>query len=188
VCHLPVPRLSCEVRLGLLWSMGTRRLRKVVWCSISVTGILGEACHCGLYLAAEDVTGNSDQRRMPNWYLLFSALSAAVLAQPTDEPSDRDQSEPCGPSDLCRTDTKINGPTRLSFVETSAIVDLRTDRPPKGCYIPVCQPLVLQALRPAFYSCGHDSRRYRGSDPAAPACRAGQIPRLVRRIRGRPRQ
>src|SRR5207248_6486776 len=25
----------------------------------------------------------------------------------------------------------------------------------KTVYIPVCQPLVLQALRPACYSCGH---------------------------------
>jgi hypothetical protein len=38
------------------------------------------------------------------------------------------------------------------------------------------------------YSCGHDSRRYRRSDPAAPACRVGQIPHLVCKIRGWPGQ
>ena len=61
-----------------------------------------------------------------------------------------------------------------------------------GCRKTVINPglpaTVLQALRPVCYSCGHDSRRYRRSDPAAPACRVGQIPRLVWGIRGWPRQ
>ena len=49
-------------------------------------------------------------------------------------------------------------------------------------------PATGSSSSEACYSCGHDGRRYRGSDPAAPACRAGQIPRLVRGIRGRPGQ
>src|SRR6516164_5022103 len=36
------------------------------------------------------------------------------------------KARPAGPVISCLTNTKINGPTRLSFVETSAIVDLRT--------------------------------------------------------------
>jgi hypothetical protein len=92
------------------------------------------------------------------------------------------------PNGICLTglwqiteDTGYSGYFRNGFANLD-------HRPPKDSYISVCQPLVLQALRPACYSCGHDSRRYRGSDPAAPACRAGQIPRLVRGIRGRSRQ
>jgi hypothetical protein len=55
--------------------------------------------------------------------------------------------------------------SRLSFACSS--LQKTQGPPPKDIYIPVCQPLVLQALRPACYSCGHDSRRYRGSDPAS---------------------